>query len=170
MNYEPRIQRAPADLSSVVRSNSQISNLSAIVDALVCNSLESGATEVAVHIDTSSFAVTVRDDGWGIPQSSLKHIGSRHFTSKHVETSADGRTSNLPFRGESLAAICENAVVEVCSRAEGNFQTHCIVLRGGQVLKSGLAQQQRLNRGTIVSVRDIFYNRPVQRKSLLASG
>lgn len=71
------------------------------------------------------------------------------------------------LRGEALASLGETSVLEITSKARGTFETHRKVLQGGDVLKQGLAMEQRLRQGTIVSVRDFLYNRPVRRKQLL---
>ena len=56
------------------------------------------------------------------------------------------------------------------SRAAGSFETHTVALRGGQLLRRGLALEQRNRQGTMVSVKDVFFNQPVRLKALLSAG
>ena len=99
--------------------------------------------------------------------------------------SSSGMPARLGYRGEALAAICATAAtVELTSRATGSFETHCLVLRrgsgsgsasgsgssGGLAAQLGLALEQRSRQGSVVSVRDMFFNQPVRRKALLAAG
>jgi hypothetical protein len=66
-----------------------------------------------------------------------------------------------------LASLGEISVLEIISKAKGAFQTHCKLVHGGRVIKQGLALEQRLQQGTTVTVRDLFFNKPVRRKQLL---
>lgn len=73
-------------------------------------------------------------------------------------------------RGEALASLAEICVLEVVSKARGAFETYAKLLQGGQVLRQGLAVDQRFRQGTIVTCRDLFFNRPVRQKQLLSAG
>ena len=73
-------------------------------------------------------------------------------------------------RGEALASLAETSVLEVSSKARGSFETHVKVLRGGEVAKQGLALQQQARPGTVVTLHDFLFNRPVRRKQQLAAG
>ncbi|EIE26083.1 hypothetical protein COCSUDRAFT_40245 [Coccomyxa subellipsoidea C-169] len=76
----------------------------------------------------------------------------------------------LGFRGEALASLAEAACLEITSKARGAFETHTKLLQGGRVLKEGLALEQRIKQGTRVTVRDLFFNKPVRRKHLIGAG
>jgi DNA mismatch repair protein MLH3 len=152
-----------------LRSNAAISSLWQALEECVSNSLDAEADEVCVEIAAEEFAVTVADNGAGVPLADLHLLGTRSATSKRP--CADGSSGALlGGRGEALAALCESAVVEVTSRARGCFETHAAVLRGGAVLKVGLAPDQRSCSGSVISVRDLLYNRPVVRAAILQGG
>ena len=76
----------------------------------------------------------------------------------------------LIFRGEALASLADSAVLEVTSKARGAFETHTKLMKGSKVLKQGLAVEQRQRQGTIVTVRDFMFNKPVRRKQLILNG
>ena len=152
---------APFDLSSTqgVRALSVLHSISHAVEICVLNSIEAGAREIHVEVDVGNCSFSVSDDGCGVRQQDLALLGAWNATSK-----GEG------FRGEGLAAICNTAVVEVRSRAQGCFETHSCLVRGGEALQLRLAQEQRPRSGTTVTVKDMFYNRPVIRKAIAAAG
>ncbi len=82
----------------------------------------------------------------------------------------DAGVASLGFRGEALASIADCSLLEVTSKAARAFETHAKLLRGGAVLRQGLALQQRERQGTSVAVRDFLFNRPINRRALLEAG
>lgn len=155
---------APLPCVGALRGGVAIAGLAQAVEECVCNSLDAGASEVHVELDAAALSFRVADDGAGIPQASLAALGSRGATSKLPGA------ATLGFHGEALAALVECAVVEVTSRAAGSFETYTKVLSGGGTARLGLALEQRVQRGTVVHVRDLFHNAPVRRKALLSAG
>eukprot|EP00887_Chlorella_sp_A99_P007462 scaffold2.g7462.t1 len=173
----PPVVRIPGPLLARLRSQVTVSSLSQVVGELVANAVDADATEVHVRLDCtpSCLRVSVADNGTGVPTASMPLLGTRSATSKLAGAraaagDAPSAPATLGFRGEALAAICETAVVEVASRARGSFETHSALLRGGALLKAGLALEQRVRQGTVVTASDLFFNQPVKRKALLGAG
>ena len=147
----------------MLRSSCTLPTLATIVEELVLNSLDSGATEIVVTTDTSdasSLCVQVRDNGHGIMSSDLRLVGNQGATSK----AAQGERRMFGFRGEALhalAAICLLEIVTLC--ASSHDGAHSVVLHLGRRVSTGPAREARAI-GTTVSARDIFVNRAVARK------
>jgi DNA mismatch repair protein MutL len=101
----------------------------------------------------------VSDDGGGISESQLRLAVSRHCTSKLSDDLLDIRT--LGFRGEALPSIGSVSRLTVRSRAVGASGSYEVRLEGGHM---SAVQPAALSKGTIVEVRDLFFNIPARLK------
>ncbi|KAJ1628582.1 hypothetical protein T492DRAFT_874915, partial [Pavlovales sp. CCMP2436] len=144
-----------------------------IVEQLVLNALDAGAASVAVTVDLTQYLVSVRDDGHGIALGDLPHVGQLGCTSK-----AGGAAENGDWpapdrahghRGEALFAIGLVSTLEVVSRTAREASPYLTVVRNGNRVMTCVAAGARA-RGTTATVRDLFFNRPVQRKVLVKPG
>lgn len=109
----------------------------------------------------------------GIAAEALADLPARGATSKlRSFEQLESGVGTLGFRGEALATLSEVAVLEITSRAAGSFETFTKVACTGRAAKFGLALEQTgaARQGTVVHVRDFWYNNPVRRKALLAAG
>lgn len=158
------IRRLDESLAQRVSGVLQVTSFASVVDALALNALDAGATSIVVTLDVPQFVVTVRDDGTGIASHELARVGDRGCTSK-----MGANNSTFGFRGEALHAIGLVSTLEITSRTERDAAPHLTVLRGGRRLMTAVASGMRA-RGTTVVVRDLFWNRPVQRKVLARPG
>lgn len=151
------------NLSRALQVNT-LSSIAQAVEICILNSIDAGGREIHVQLDAGSHSFVVTDDGCGLRQEDLALLSSWDLPSKSSKN-LDQKRSGLGF-----AALCSTAVVEVCSRASGKFETFSCLLRGGQVLQLKLAAEQRSRSGTVITVKDLFFNRPVIRKALDAAG
>ncbi|CAA7260090.1 unnamed protein product [Cyclocybe aegerita] len=165
------IARLPPPTQAKLRSTQILTSLPQILSELVQNSLDAEATHVDVGIDAKEWICWVRDDGRGISKADLDFLGrgeegARYNTSK---TCAPGDTNSLStfgFRGEALASAADVSCLEICSRTLKSRNTWSIILKGGKQLYIGPAVRwKRETPGTVVSIRDAFYNLPVRRLS-----
>ena len=189
------IGRLPRHLQARVRAQHVVSSLAEALAECVGNSLDAGASEVNVELDLAALGFRVQDNGSGVAAPRLALLAQQLQLQGAVGSagrwpasassgglgSSSGRPARLGYRGEALAAICATAAtVELTSRAAGSFETHCLVLRrgsstgsgssGGVAAQLGLALEQRSRQGSVLSVRNMFFNQPVRRKALLAAG
>ncbi|KAL0462407.1 UNVERIFIED_CONTAM: DNA mismatch repair protein MLH3 [Sesamum latifolium] len=72
------IKRLPEAIHSSVRSGVVIADLTRIVEELVFNSLDAGATKVSIAVGVGSSYVKVVDNGSGITRDGLVLLGERH--------------------------------------------------------------------------------------------
>ena len=162
------IRRLPAHESSRLRAACALPRLSAIVEELVCNSLDAGATDIAIAMDASALSCSVRDDGCGITSDNMRLLGERNATSKLASLSEleRGAPSTLGFRGEALHCLAAVSTLDICSCAQATpSQTTRIVLSTGERLSFGPSREAR-SIGTTVIAHDIYCNRPVARKQM----
>ena len=166
------IRRLAPHESSQLRAACALPRLAAIAEELVCNSIDAGATDIAVSLDLASFAVAVRDNGRGMTESELRVVGDRHATSKLASIAElEGGVSTFGFRGEALhclASISSRLEIVSCA-ASSPSTTYCAVLADGRRLSVGPAREAR-GVGTTIAVHDIYGNRPVARKQLQRPG
>ena len=163
----------PSALVAHLRSGCAIQSLAQVLEELASNSLDAGATEITAELacGCGQLAVSVHDNGTGIPGTDFACLAQRYCTSKlRSVRELNAGVASLGFRGEALASIAEGSVMEVTSKASGTFETHAKLLSGGRVLKQGLALQQRACQGTSVCVRDFLFNRPISRRAQLELG
>ena len=95
------LRRLDPHEASRLRASCALPRFAAIVEELVLNSLDAGATNITCSIDVPLLTCSVTDDGHGL--SDLRLIGERHVTSKlrSLHDLQNGVTT-YGFRGEAL--------------------------------------------------------------------
>ncbi len=133
-----------------------------VVKELVENSLDAGATHVAVEVEEGGRSlIAVADDGAGMPRDQLALALRRHATSKLVAAEDLFAVRTLGFRGEGLASIAAAGSVEVVSRPRGAEMGARIEARGTHI---GETSAHAAPPGTKVTVRDLFALTPARRE------
>ena len=152
------------EVSSAIAAGEVVERPSSIVKELIENSLDAGATRLQVQIkDGGKSLIEVADNGSGIPQSQVELAVKRYSTSK-VETLADLQSiSTLGFRGEALASIGAVSRMMLSTRAEGEEAGTRLSVSGGLL---GDAEKVGIPEGTVVQVKDLFFNVPARRRFL----
>ncbi|KAH6915093.1 histidine kinase-like ATPase [Coprinopsis sp. MPI-PUGE-AT-0042] len=154
-----------------LRSTQILTSLPQIVSELLQNALDAGAKNVDIGLDAQEWMCWVKDDGCGIARDALSGMAQRedsgrYSTSKDYAANAMNSQSTFGFRGEALASAAELSCLEVVSRTANSRDCWSVILKGGKRLYEGLAVRWwRESPGTVVCVRDAFYNLPVRRLS-----
>lgn len=164
------IERLHPRLASRLRSQTAVTGLARIVEELVCNSIDAQASEIVVELDAGLSQVRAQDNGTGIRQENFSLLAEKACSSKLKSGQSLSVADTLGFKGEALASIADSSTLEITSRAAGSFETHAKLLRGGAVLKQGLALEQWRHQGTVISVREFLFNQPVRRRQLIQTG
>ncbi|KAK0491323.1 hypothetical protein IW261DRAFT_81628 [Armillaria novae-zelandiae] len=166
MEHTKGIELLPASTQSKIRSTQILTSLPQIVSELMQNSLDAGARHVDVGVDCEGWTCWVRDDGVGMSKDALAGTEGRYVTSKAYDPDSLNVLSTFGFRGEALASAADLCCLEISSRTVVSRETWSVILKGGQTLYSGVAVRwRRETPGTVVCVRDAFYNLPVRRRS-----
>mgnify|MGYP006082346247 FL=1 len=121
------LRQLSPDVRSKLRSATIVTCVGQLAEELVCNSIDAGAHDISVVIDTgATMSITVSDDGCGMGVADVKLVGtSRYHTSKINSLSdLEGSVRTLGFRGEALASIGDFCVLQVTTRATGSFETY----------------------------------------------
>lgn len=159
------IKFLPDAVKAQLRSGIAICSLQQCVEELVLNSIDAGATCVAVKVDIEACKLQVVDNGSGIERQDIGRVGIRYHTSK---CSCLADLENLRFhgyRGEAVASIISlSGMVEITSRTKLSTKTFVKVFSSGQSVGVFEAETVRPSAGTTVSVCNFFYNLPVRKK------
>ncbi len=133
-----------------------------VVKELVENALDAGARSLRIVLQEGGLAsVVVEDDGHGIPQRDLPLAFERHATSKIGSAADILQVGTFGFRGEALASIASVSRCTLLSRVEEDEVGGMMTVTGGQIERREPAPR---NRGTTVTVADLFFNTPARRK------
>lgn len=141
-----------------------VENPASVIKELVENSIDAGAQNISVYIEDGGIkSIQIIDDGEGMDEDDLIRSVQPHATSK-IKSAEDLYTiSTLGFRGEALASISAVSAVELKSKYVESDLAHGIEIKGGELIKSGVVA---LNKGTSITVSNIFYNTPARFKFL----
>lgn len=135
-----------------------------VVKELVENSLDAGATDIAVEITAGGRTlISVADNGSGMDRNNALLSVERHATSKIGDIDDIERVGTLGFRGEALAAISSVSRFTLRTRPANELSGTELVMAGGkmqEVRDAGCAP------GTLAEVRHLFFNVPARRKFL----
>ncbi|XP_052269222.1 uncharacterized protein LOC127870783 isoform X2 [Dreissena polymorpha] len=162
-----KIELLPRNVQSYIRTGVAITSVGQCVEELVLNSLDAGATCIAVRIDLDSFKVQVVDNGSGISRNEMELLGNRFCTSKcHSLEDLDNLTHH-GYRGEAVASIRDCCgLLKITTREQSSSQTYCKIFREGKAINVVESSESRPSLGTTVTVHELFINFPVRQKSL----
>lgn len=160
----PKINILPDNVANQIAAGEVIARPSSCVKELLENSIDAGAENIIVSIENAGKKkIEIKDDGSGMEEEDLKSAFLRHATSK-IKTIEDlNFIETLGFRGEALASIASVARVEASARTQSEDMGNFINIEGGSIIKQG---KKVSNKGTIISVKDLFYNTPARLKFL----
>lgn len=160
----PQIKVLPKNIAELIAAGEVVERPSAVVKELVENSIDAGATEITIEIKRGGILyMSVTDNGCGISKEDVPTAFMRHATSKISKHEDLDSIATLGFRGEALAAISAVSKTEMITRTANSGEgIHCVVEGGVQTI----CEEIGCNIGTIIVVRDIFYNTPARMKFL----
>jgi DNA mismatch repair protein MutL len=153
------------DVVNKIAAGEVVENPSSVVKEIVENSLDAGAENILIEIQSAGKGlISVKDDGCGIEPDDVEKLFKRHATSKISASDDLYNIQSLGFRGEALYSI--SAVADVVLRSKsrscetGGREIH---IRGGENI--GVKDVSHPD-GTTVEVRELFFNTPARRKFL----
>lgn len=153
----------PPEVYNRIAAGEVVDRPYSVVKELVENAIDAGATEITVEAEGGGKKlIRVTDNGCGIHKEDLKAAFLPHATSK-LKTADDlAAIFTLGFRGEAVASVASVSKTTILSRVKGE-EAYSLTVEGGvfgEVTPAGGAE------GTVVTVRDLFYNTPARLKFL----
>ncbi|WP_294204463.1 DNA mismatch repair endonuclease MutL [uncultured Sphingomonas sp.] len=156
------IRRLPPHLVNRIAAGEVVERPASALKELVENSIDAGATRIAVAIGQGGIGrIEVADDGCGMSAEDMALALERHCTSKLPDEAIES-VATLGFRGEALPSIASVARVTIESRPAGRDGWSRVV-DNGEVLRDGPAA---VPPGTRIVVEDLFARVPARRKFL----
>ncbi|TVQ61677.1 MAG: DNA mismatch repair endonuclease MutL [Phycisphaerales bacterium] len=156
------IRALSALLVNQIAAGEVIERPASVVKELVENAIDAGATRVRVELEQGGIElVRVSDDGSGIPAPELPLAIMPHATSKIGVSEDLDRIATMGFRGEALASIASVSRVSIRSRWRGDAAATELRVEGDRVFDPQPAAGPV---GTVVTVRNLFFNTPARRK------
>ncbi|GEM_PF-653773 len=172
-----KIQVLSDILASQVAAGEVVERPASVVRELIDNALDAGATkiEIVLHQGGQSL-IRVSDNGCGMSLEDMHMSIQRHATSKIMEVEDLHNIQTRGFRGEALPSMLSVSRFKIASKEQQekhqNKQLeeqlgHELIIEGGDLVKQGSIL---IPNGTIIEVKDLFYNVPARRKFLKSQG
>lgn len=138
-----------------------------VIKELIENSIDAGANNIRVEIKNGGLNyLRVADDGCGIPFDEVAVAFERHATSKIGAAEDLYALSTLGFRGEALPSIAAVSQMTLLTRprsqeGQPDESGSEIAIEGSKKVYHRPAGAPP---GTIITVRNLFYNLPARQK------
>lgn len=159
-----RINLLDEHTSNKIAAGEVVEKPASVVKELVENSIDAESKNITIEIEEGGISlIRIIDDGLGIYKDDIKKAFMPHATSKIRNVEDIYSITSLGFRGEALASIASVSKVSLKSKIEEADFGNEIIIEAGEIL---CTKEVGTNKGTIIEVRDLFYNVPARRKFL----
>lgn len=149
-----------------IQSGQVIVDLCSVVKELVENGLDAGATSIDVRFKNQGLdLIEVQDNGTGISPENHESLALKHYTSKLSNYSDLGTLETFGFRGEALSSLCalSKFTIITCLQSDAPKGSKLEFETSGRLKATSIVAAQK---GTTVSVENLFRNLPVRRREL----
>lgn len=161
-----RIKKLSPLLINQLAAGEVVTRPASVVKELLENAIDAGATLIEIRITQGGMGmIEVTDNGSGIHSDDMVMAITRHATSKVADVAHLQGIETLGFRGEALAATAAVSRLSLTSSADDSGI-------GRQLHVAGVLDDKPLltpvvhNRGTTVTVKDLYFNVPARRGNL----
>lgn len=160
-----RIQQLSKHLINQIAAGEVIERPASVVKELVENSVDAGSSKISIEINNDCRDIRVADNGCGIHPDDIMLAFSKHATSKITSDEDLFNIHTLGFRGEALSSIISISKL-TCTTRTTDFDT-------GTKVKCENSEVKQVETGcavgTIMDIKDLFYNLPARLKFLKSS-
>ena len=159
-----KIRILPEVLSNKIAAGEVVERPASVVKELVENALDAEAGRILVDIEEGGRSlIRVADDGCGMGRDDALLAIERHATSKLLTDADLFSIRTLGFRGEALPSIASVSSFSLVSRDAASESGTEITIEGGRLAN---VAETGAPAGTMISVRNLFFNVPARRKFL----
>jgi DNA mismatch repair protein MutL len=156
------IKRLAPELINRIAAGEVVERPASALKELVENSLDAGATRVAIRLSAGGLElIEVTDDGCGMAPDEMGLALERHATSKLPDEAID-RVTTFGFRGEALPSIASVSRLILESRVRGSDGWRIDIDHGERIAEGPAA----LPPGTRIRIERLFEKVPARRKFL----
>ncbi len=158
------IQLLPDSIANQIAAGEVVQRPASAVKELMENSIDAGATHIQVIVKEAGKAlIQVIDNGKGMSETDARMSLERHATSKIRKAEDLFTIQTMGFRGEALASIAAVSQMEMRTRLADSELGTLLVVEGSDVKRQ---EPVACEKGTSISVRNLFYNIPARRNFL----
>ena len=158
------IRLLPDALANQIAAGEVVQRPASVVKELMENSIDAGADFIElIIVDSGKGLIQVVDNGKGMSETDARMCFERHATSKLLKTEDLFNIRTMGFRGEAMASIAAVAQVNLKSRPASNELGTEIQIDSSEVKYQ---EPCAMESGSIISVRNLFYNVPARRNFL----
>ncbi|MGL5069434.1 MAG: DNA mismatch repair endonuclease MutL [Sarcina sp.] len=159
-----RINVLDQHTSNQIAAGEVVERPSSVVKELVENSIDGRSKNITIEIEEGGTSlIKIIDDGMGIFNEDVKKAFLPHATSKIQNVDDIFRIDTLGFRGEALASIAAISKVNMKSKTATEENGWEVNIDGGIFT---VDNEVGVNNGTVIEVRDLFFNVPARKKFL----
>ncbi len=160
----PPIHILPDSLINKIAAGEVVERPASVVKELLENSIDAGATRLAIAIeDSGRTLIRISDNGSGIPADQAPLAFAQHATSKIASAEDLFAIHTMGFRGEALASIASVSHAAMTTRTADSPQGVRIEVKDSLV---GPPVPCAAPVGTTLEIRDLLYSVPARRKFL----
>jgi len=158
------IRILPEKVASQIAAGEVIERPASVVRELIDNSIDANADRISVEIDRGGKGlIKVTDNGFGMGRDDLLLCFERHATSKIKSASDLAKVTSFGFRGEAIPSMAAVSRMQITSLPENALLGNRVRISGGKLLA---IEEVGAPPGTIVEIRNLFFNIPARRKFL----
>ena len=159
-----KIQILPEEIRGKIAAGEVVERPASVVKELVENAFDAKADFIKIGLKEGGIKeITVYDNGEGIEPEDLK-LCYKHFATSKIKNISDiFRIVTYGFRGEALASISQVSKLTITSKHADHKEAYEIKINFGKEVSF---KPSRLNKGTLVKVRDLFSNLPARKAFL----
>jgi len=163
-----KIKILPEILSNKIAAGEVVERPASVVKELVENALDAGSSRIMIDIEKGGRSlIRVSDNGSGMGRDDALLALERYATSKIYKDQDLFRIHTLGFRGEALPSIAAVSRFSLVSRDPSADVGTQISVEGGKIKN---VTEIGAPKGTMVTIRQLFFNTPARRKFLKTIG
>src|SRR5438046_3052351 len=159
-----RIRVLPDQIANKIAAGEVVERPASVLKELLENSLDAGATRFRIEVESGGRRlIRITDDGCGMSRDDAMLAFERHATSKLRDVNDLLSIATLGFRGEAIPSIASVSRLLLETRQAEDRTGADVEIAGGKMLR---CDEAALAPGTIITVRDLFFNVPARKKFL----
>ncbi|KLU76553.1 DNA mismatch repair endonuclease MutL [Clostridium botulinum] len=159
-----RINLLSEETSNKIAAGEVVERPAAVVKELVENSIDASSQNITIEIkESGKEEIKITDDGIGIHPEDVEKAFMPHGTSKISLIEDLYSINTFGFRGEALPSIAAVSNVLLKTRTKDSDFGKELSMSGGKV---NYVKDTGCNIGTVIEVKDLFFNVPAREKFL----
>jgi DNA mismatch repair protein MutL len=159
-----RIRILSDAVANKIAAGEVVERPASVIKELLENSLDAGATDIRIDVESGGRRLLrITDNGCGMLRDDALLAFERHATSKLKDAGDLLAIATLGFRGEALPSIASVSRLLLETRSPDETTGTNVEIAGGKLIR---CDESALAAGTVITVRDLFFNVPARRKFL----